>query len=464
MTQSEKASIFRIISDLIKADSIIDLRELELFDSIKEKYSIKKEDEILSTSLTLSQAIETLKESSKSLKHEIVTDSLKSIMSDDYCAREEALFAISLRACLTLDNIFEAKVLSLDTAGIYIEPNQILYIESEYDKDINREIANNYRGITSEIRLAGFDFVYLPKISEHYKSISQANIVSIATMLYPKVSDNDIDMVSHQLQNLSTAEFCKDQLGRKLKATEFINTPPAIMLKINDSFVDERKISNYLLIELSGDILEHIRLFLDMFAEHHHNQRLCYLKEEKHRFIYTGFYKQIFDLYLEHNGIKSSILIDTRRGVISLPEAGITLSKLHRREKALYTLLILESASGGINFTKPNTEKKLEKYRKRILSIQQKYNIIYKRFGGEETNAPDIEKDKIRLPMISLIKKELTKYQDQLFNIDDYIIQRNIYGNYCINLDRTKCLCCERDPNNITCIWDSSEWQRIIAL
>lgn len=150
------------------------------------------------------------------------------------------------------------------------------------------------------------------------------------------------------------------------------------------------------------------------------------------------------DLYLEHSGIKSSILIDTRRGEISLPEAGVILNKLHRREKALYTLLILESASGGINFTKPNTEKKLEKYRKRILSIQQKYNIIYKKFGGEETNAPDIEKDKIRFPMISLIKKELTKYQEQLFNIDDYIIQRNIYGNYCINLDHTKCLCRER--------------------
>ena len=50
MRQTERASIIRILSDLIKADAIIDTREIEFLDSIKKKYSIKKEDEILSAS------------------------------------------------------------------------------------------------------------------------------------------------------------------------------------------------------------------------------------------------------------------------------------------------------------------------------------------------------------------------------------------------------------------------------
>jgi hypothetical protein len=56
MKQTERASIFRVVSDLIKADAIIDTREMEKLDSIREKYAIKKEDEILGSSYTLSKA------------------------------------------------------------------------------------------------------------------------------------------------------------------------------------------------------------------------------------------------------------------------------------------------------------------------------------------------------------------------------------------------------------------------
>lgn len=47
MKQSEKASIFRIVTDLIKADSIIDTREIEKLDSIRERFAIKREFEII---------------------------------------------------------------------------------------------------------------------------------------------------------------------------------------------------------------------------------------------------------------------------------------------------------------------------------------------------------------------------------------------------------------------------------
>ena len=52
MKQVERASIMRIVSDLIKADGIIDSREISVLQRIREKYGIKKEDEILSTSIT----------------------------------------------------------------------------------------------------------------------------------------------------------------------------------------------------------------------------------------------------------------------------------------------------------------------------------------------------------------------------------------------------------------------------
>lgn len=47
MKQSERASIFRIVTDLIKADAIIDTREIEKLDSIRERFSIKKKTRYL---------------------------------------------------------------------------------------------------------------------------------------------------------------------------------------------------------------------------------------------------------------------------------------------------------------------------------------------------------------------------------------------------------------------------------
>ena len=42
MKQAERASIMRIVSDLIEADGIIDTRELLFLESLREKYGIKK--------------------------------------------------------------------------------------------------------------------------------------------------------------------------------------------------------------------------------------------------------------------------------------------------------------------------------------------------------------------------------------------------------------------------------------
>ena len=99
---------------------------------------------------------------------------------------------------------------------MYIDPTQILYVESDFDNDVNWEINEKFREIMAEVRLAGFDLVYLPKIAEHYKTISNSDLLRIASFLYPNASLERVETVTKQLQGLSTSEFCKDQLSGKL--------------------------------------------------------------------------------------------------------------------------------------------------------------------------------------------------------------------------------------------------------
>lgn len=464
MRQTDRASIFRIVSDLIKADAIIDVREMEELDSICGRYAIKREDEVLGSSYTLAKAINTLLDSPKSLRNELTATFNEMAMSDNFCAREEALLLVALRLMMSLNTGAECKIASIDTSELRIEPSQILYVESEFDNDVNWEINEKFREITTEMRLAGFDLVYLPKIAEHYRSLPDADFLRVAGFLYPAVSQERLEIITRQLRMLSTSEFCKDQLVGKLGVKEFSMCVPSLMVKIGSSLVNDKEVANFLLVELGKDVVGSIRSILDLFSEYYHTLRLNYLKEEKGRFIYTGFYKQIFDLHVLRKGIKSTVVIDTCREAIRFPEADAKMNKLHRREKALYALFLLESASGGINFSKPTTPRGLAKYEKRMEAVQEKYKIIYRMFGGEPEKAPNLSVPETRLPMIALIKRQLKTLGDVLFRVDDYMVQRNVFGNYCVNIPPSLCCCCEANENDIYKLSDSGKWQRIAAL
>ena len=57
MRKDEKIAIVRILSDLIKADSIIDSGEIDQYMLLQDKYSINDEIEIAATQITFAEAI-----------------------------------------------------------------------------------------------------------------------------------------------------------------------------------------------------------------------------------------------------------------------------------------------------------------------------------------------------------------------------------------------------------------------
>ena len=60
MNKLERISISRIVSDLIKADSVIDSREMDLFELIKDAYRLNRECLSDARYITFSDAVNTL--------------------------------------------------------------------------------------------------------------------------------------------------------------------------------------------------------------------------------------------------------------------------------------------------------------------------------------------------------------------------------------------------------------------
>lgn len=455
----------RMASDIVRADSIIDLRELTFLDDIRKKYNITEAEEKLAYMCTLAQAIGTLQKSDARVKNDFLKEMTKAIMSDSICTRQEAVLMLMLNYCFKENTEQKATVYSIDSAeDINFEEAQILYIESEYDNHTNKELQQHYREIVNELRLIGYNFVYLPKVAEHYASLSEKDLNSLVRFLYPAMTDLQKSQINKQVTTLTTADFCHEQIQRRPGMEELEKAVPSLMLKIGDSAVNNKTIANFLVVSIEDDALQMVQRLCNQFVEMYQPRVLNPICEERNRFAYAGLYKQVFDTFMFRKGIRSSVAVDLHGGRIMLPEAGVELEGLARREKALYALILLESKNGGINFSKPENAAGLKRFNRRMESIQNKYNEIYSHMGGEKEKAPRLDVATTRAPMLAKIKSKINALGELLDRSDDYMAQRNILGNYCVKLSPE--LCKFYDNNSKTCL-DFSEsdfWNNLRAM
>ncbi|MBR3455559.1 MAG: hypothetical protein IKH26_09580 [Bacteroidaceae bacterium] len=467
MKQTERASLMRIVSDMVKADAIIDMQEMEFLNDIRLKYNIRQDDEQIADTFTLADAFQILQKSPKSLKQDIWSVFKGVALSDNICSREEAMYLLSIVVCLSDQKFDHSKVYSVElTENMKIDCSQVLYIEGEYYKDTNREITEHYREIMNELRLIGFNFIYIPKVGEHYKSLSNEEIQTLITFLYPSVTDyHQIVNIANQITTLATSDFCKAEIVGRMKIDGLAHSLPSLMFRIGQTSSNGKDFDNFLVLNIEEeDALIAVRRIVDSFVSMFRPRILNPIYEEKKRFVYHGFYKQILDSLVYKKGIRSSVVVDLIQREILLPEANSKISGLHRREKALYALFLLESSSGGINFNKPTGMKMFDKYKHRMGIIQQKYELIYEAFGGIRTDAPQLELPTNRNPMISFIKGQLRQLGDLLNQPDDYLVQRNMFGNYCVTIPPELCLCTDIETDRICRFEESDFWRKLMAM
>lgn len=447
MKAIERAAITRVLIDLIKADKVIDSREMDLYRELKTKFSITRHDEVESYGITMSKAVQIIKEMDSSIISDLLGTFENMTISDGFCAREEALLMLMLHFCLGEENL-DCDVISTIIEESWFDERQVLYVESHHAKEINFAISSNHRSISRELKLCGLDFVYLPQVVHHYITTPRDLLNEVVTMLSPSLSENAIAELLTKIKLFKTDTFCVEQLHRKLGFVELSDTSPALMFRIGQSRVKDSIYTNFLRIELTPDVLDIVQKLVDTFLSYNGSDRIIvsHKKDEKGSFLYNGFYRQIFEILLLQKAINCHLLIDVLRGSISFPEIDVALTSLHRKEKALYTLFVYEALTssiknengviiqnGGINFNPPVLSKQLESYNRRMSLLQKKYNKIYEAFGGNSKTAPDITNSDIRLPMISGIKRAIKKYSEKIYDADNFIINRDKNGIYSIN-------------------------------
>lgn len=437
MRSLEKTAIVRIFVDLIKADRIIDTGEMVFYEEMCQKYNFSQDNEVAAMSMSFSDAISVLKESDRETREEILADCANATVSDGFCAHSEALLLISLMQTLGDDEGEEANVISIPQKSFSVDDSTVLYVETKFDDETNRQIIVDYRHAYKEFLFSGFHFVYIPNVIQHYKETDGKIFRQMISFLAPSFSAEGVENVTDGLLSMTTESFCKDILCNRLNIEGLRSVNPSLLIKIGNNYVGDVEYSNFLCVEIEGDFLQFVNTFVDKFSSMLNSDTLTVPvgKEENNQYLYYGFYKQLLDIFLVRTNVRSRIVIDPGREEILLPDIDQKLSGLSRRDKAMYVLFLILMKKDGFSFNLPKTKKQIQKYDEKISNLRRQYSIVYRFMGGDGGKAPDISLAETRRPILSRIKKSLMGMADMLYNVNDYLITRNPYGIYNVNVE-----------------------------
>ena len=161
LEREHKIAFARVITDLIEADFVVEADEMRFFESVISKDMFAITETMLAEAKTMdfSKALSILKGLDGETRR-LLLGTLKQLsMSDGVCVPLEAILIFAVEQVL----LNGATLHSIPQSRINIDNLKVLYIENE-ETAIGRQIEENLSSIVGELKIVGFDFVYIPSI------------------------------------------------------------------------------------------------------------------------------------------------------------------------------------------------------------------------------------------------------------------------------------------------------------
>ena len=312
MTKEQRTALARIISDMIKADNIIEESEIMDMKTLMSKYSITKKDMSDARHIRFSEAVTALKDMTKKERQDIFDSIYKIALSDNVCVPKEALLLIALEYCLVEhdrkdsngNKVPKPYLISCPTGESAISDQYMVYLESSYNEERNAEVMQDFKLLVTQSRLNGFNFVYIPKMVEEFKEMDSQYVKDVISYMAPHLSDTVVEDVYDRLCKMTTAEFFHSVIYEKLQVKAVYDAIPSILINIGTSVVPYcgtdgsiQYYTEFLCIPIATTTLSLVEEIL-AFYQSKVSIKTITITDNKGQFKYFGFYKALFDFLI----------------------------------------------------------------------------------------------------------------------------------------------------------------------
>ena len=438
-----KTALAKVLSDLIQSDGIVNQGEMDCLTHVFKVLNITAASTKKSASLTLSGALSYLKSLGNVEKMAILKIFQQLSLSDDSLDSNESLLISAMLLSIQIDlpetqdihaNLVSIPNLAFDTQ------NAVLYVEPNYDTDINAKIENEYVSICNLLKDSDRDFIYLPKVMQEMSS-KRSTFHDTLSYLEPTLSDEQLSLINTNAALMTTADLSKEIFLNYLNINGFNLGKPCFFFKISNKMPS--RLQNFLILEIDSDPLLTLQQFYQL------NNNISQLKlngltdkemrsinklnvkenhGEKDEVQYTGFHKVIIDTLLKYNGSHGiSRVFVTENGNIYLTDRNNIEVKMSSISKALYILFLMHEEGIKLNY--------LVDHKKQLYKIYRHIST----YGEDELlhtaidNIIDITGTTMSAN-ISRIKKAFVSVLGDDATL--YLIQGNRNEKKTINLDR----------------------------
>lgn len=310
MTKEQRTAIARIISDMIKADNIIEESEIKDMKKLMSEYSITHQEMSDARKIRFSDAVNTLKELTIKERKSFFDHIYSIALSDNICVPREALLLIALQYCLIeLDKNSEGNaplpkpyLISCPTGEASFNDQYMVYLESSYDEDRNEELKQHFRLLVTITRLCGFNFIYIPKMVEEFRGMNEQYVKDVISYMAPNIEETFIQQVYDRLCDMTTVDFFRNVLYERLQVKALHTPPPSLLINIGTSVVPYcsaggsiQYYTEFLCIPISSSILSLVDDILGFYQSKVSIRQSITISDSKGQFKYFGFYKALFD-------------------------------------------------------------------------------------------------------------------------------------------------------------------------
>ena len=416
MRDLARQGIYRIIYDIIKADSIIVRREIDAIKLLCDKYGITPKHRMASMNLSLAEAVKEVQSLTIGQVEELHKDINQLIMADDACSREEAILLFVIMKAID----GKCEVVSIPWGEIMMDNSQLLFIEEGYDEDVNEYIETHYNTIVNTCKVGGFDFVYIPRLTKVFASQSMAS--DLFFYFSPTNTIEEAKRIADNMCNVTTSMVYRELLVGKMGFYVDVANP-SLLFRVSFSVVNGQRMANYVLIKTDSDMLVQLEGIMSEIQRLQNGNTLTInnicIKQDT--FIYSGFYRTLFDLLTYRKGAKCELVVSpyNRGNVLSIRTTTLDSETeqpldLGPKESAFYVFLIKETQNYGGFRIDMQTKDDLAY----LSEAQKRFEKVYFSLCNRDT-APDITDAGIRRPMLSKIRKAIEN--------NDIIVQRMMF-------------------------------------